>query len=50
MTDIDECENATASCPEEEECQNTVGSFTCVCLEGFSRTNGRCIGNGTFPT
>lgn len=35
--DINECELAIHSCTDEEECVNTIGSFQCVCPEGFRR-------------
>ncbi|KAH8350971.1 hypothetical protein KR067_008087, partial [Drosophila pandora] len=31
--DIDECQRDDVSC--HHKCQNTIGSFTCYCLEGF---------------
>ena len=34
--DKDECQSAsTHSCHEDATCQNTVGSYKCVCKEGF---------------
>ena len=38
--DIDECLNASV-CNVDASCQNTVGSFMCICNSGFS-------GNGSF--
>lgn len=35
--DINECELAIHTCNDEEECVNTVGSFQCVCPEGYRR-------------
>ncbi|EDV40049.2 uncharacterized protein Dana_GF10324 [Drosophila ananassae] len=31
--DIDECQRDDVSC--QHKCENTIGSFTCYCLEGF---------------
>lgn len=36
IDDKDECQSAsTHSCHEDATCQNTVGSYKCVCKEGF---------------
>ena len=40
--DIDECD--TNPCPENSECNNTHGSYTCTCLVGFDSVDQ----NGTF--
>ena len=44
FTDIDEC--LSGPCGEYESCINTVGYFTCICVEGFIRntTTGECEG------
>ncbi|XP_028410381.1 adhesion G protein-coupled receptor E2-like [Dendronephthya gigantea] len=39
--DIDECDLKTHSCHSQATCINTIGSYTCVCNEGFT-------GNGKF--
>ncbi|XP_028412098.1 fibrillin-1-like [Dendronephthya gigantea] len=39
--DVDECALETHYCHYEATCNNTIGSYTCVCNEGFS-------GNGTI--
>ena len=41
-TDIDECANGTADCPENSTCTNQVGGFNCACDEGFRGNNGLC--------
>jgi|EP01044_Picomonas_judraskeda_P007228 hypothetical protein len=38
--DIDECNLDQDNCDPNAVCENGVGNFTCVCLEGF-------VGNGT---
>nr|KAF6420187.1 cysteine rich with EGF like domains 1 [Molossus molossus] len=40
--DVDECE--TKLCPgENEQCENTEGSYRCVCAEGYKQTEGICV-------
>lgn len=40
--DVDECE--TVVCPgENEQCENTEGSYRCVCAEGFRQEDGICV-------
>ncbi len=34
--DIDECADGTGICGENEHCNNTIGSYTCICNAGFS--------------
>ena len=36
FSDINECENEEVICPENSECRNSVGSFKCECLPGYS--------------
>lgn len=52
--DVDECE--TVVCPgENEKCQNTEGSYRCVCAEGYKQVEGICVKEqipgerGVFP-
>lgn len=42
--DLDECTDGKC----EGECENTVGSFHCLCLPGFSEHFGTCIGKWCF--
>lgn len=43
-TDIDECRSMLHTCVNGR-CDNTVGSFLCICLPGFtSDDNNHCIG------
>jgi len=37
--DVDEC--AHDQCPHG--CQNNVGSFDCICREGFAKMDGICV-------
>nr|XP_054770190.1 neurogenic locus notch homolog protein 1-like isoform X2 [Lytechinus pictus] len=40
VTDTDECSNSTFNdCSQYADCTNTVGSFTCACLDGFQDTS-----------
>ncbi|XP_036911523.1 protein disulfide isomerase CRELD1 isoform X2 [Sturnira hondurensis] len=40
--DVDECE--TEVCPgENERCENTEGSYRCVCAEGYKQIEGICV-------
>ena len=37
FADVDECQSEMMPvCAEDRECFNTVGSFECICLPGFS--------------
>ena len=35
LADVDECASSTSMCMEHSYCNNTAGSFQCVCEEGF---------------
>lgn len=40
--DVDECE--TEVCPgEHKQCENTEGSYRCVCAEGYKQMEGVCV-------
>ncbi|XP_041482111.1 mucin-17-like isoform X2 [Lytechinus variegatus] len=40
VTDTDECSNSTFNdCSQYADCTNTLGSFTCACLDGFQDTS-----------
>lgn len=36
LTDVNECTDGTAKCGENSFCQNTDGSYTCSCNQGFT--------------
>ncbi|KAH9488617.1 hypothetical protein Btru_061290 [Bulinus truncatus] len=40
-TDVDECQKPD-SCPRDQICRNTNGSFTCSCPSGYNLINGNC--------
>lgn len=44
FSDIDECATKTDECPPHSRCKNTVGSYTCQCIEGYLKDNERCKG------
>ena len=44
--DIDECENGNNDCDSTANfvCDNTPGSFICVCATGYQLIEGDCVG------
>ncbi len=38
--DVNECTAGLFSCPANEGCENTIGSYNCVCNAGFGDCNG----------
>lgn len=46
IVDINECENnSTVSCNSQSEtCENTDGSYLCICLPGFRKESSTCKG------
>ena len=42
--DIEECSLGTDNCDSNAICVNTVGSFECVCLPGFTGDGVTCTG------
>ena len=43
IADIDECMAATDNC-DNANCDNTIGSFTCSCNQGYSGNGVNCVG------
>ena len=47
VLDINECVT-DSSCDNNALCENTEGSFMCVCHEGFYGDGFNCTGNGSI--
>ena len=45
FTDINECDPNSDSCDNNAVCDNTVGSFTCECNDGYAGDGTTCTGN-----
>ncbi len=45
--DVNECTANTDNCHDNAVCDNTIGSFTCTCNEGFTGDGVSC--NGKYP-
>jgi hypothetical protein len=45
--DIDECIINNGGCDQNEMCTNGIGTFSCSCKKGFTKSSfdGECIGN-----
>ena len=43
-SDIDECINEVYPCEPEANCTNSIGSFSCACLTGYSGDGMTCTG------
>ena len=48
FSDNDECNDGTNNCDGNAVCDNTVGSFTCTCQQGYSGDGVNCEGK-TLP-
>ena len=48
FTDEDECQNGTHNCDVNAKCNNTIGSFTCTCLPGYSGDGVQCSGESYY--
>ena len=49
--DVDECNTSPGSltvCPDHSVCTNTNGSFLCLCLKGFYKSQSLCLGKDEF--
>ena len=47
--DIDECITKTHKCDPNSYCSNTIGSYGCLCKEGFKMSDeGICKGEQRF--
>ena len=43
-SDIDECSENTSLCDENASCNNTDGSYSCICKQGFTGDGSTCNG------
>lgn len=45
FADIDECSDLTLNkCPDDTDCQNLHGNYTCSCKSGFQKNYSKCEG------
>ena len=44
VVDIHECNNETDGCSDNATCTNIVGSYVCMCLDGFTGDGLNCSG------
>ena len=44
MLDIDECSKYVSPCDDNAECYNNIGSYACVCKDGFTGNGTICLG------
>ena len=49
LSDIDECQLGTYNCSQYTECKNTIGSYNCTCMTGFSGNGINCTGFDIMP-
>ena len=42
--DINECTQSSHNCSHNARCQNTVGSFRCICNNGYTGNGTQCTG------
>ena len=49
-TDENECETGNHECHLNADCNNTVGSYTCTCQEGYFGDGFQCAGIRTLIT
>lgn len=42
--DLDECSNGTHMCSQHADCKNTMGSYRCLCKEGYTGDGFTCTG------
>ena len=45
VIDINECADSTPDCDVNAECNNILGSYECMCEDGFHGNGTNCTGN-----
>ena len=48
VADVDECQDQMHICHLNAQCNNTVGSFNCTCLQGYSGDGVDCYGTCNY--
>ena len=46
--DIDECTEGSAVCDEHATCTDKIGTYSCVCQEGYTGNGKTCKGKSTY--
>ncbi|XP_070573848.1 adhesion G protein-coupled receptor L4-like [Ptychodera flava] len=46
--DVDECENDQHNCSFNFKCHNTIGSYLCLCSDGYRQEGGLCVPKRTL--
>lgn len=41
--DVNECQTLEQPCPDNQECVNSLGSYTCNCRPGYHMESGNCV-------
>ena len=50
FADIDECKGNATNCDNNANCENTDGSFNCICSTGYTGNGTSCEGQCVFET
>lgn len=50
VPDVDECTESPAVCDGRGVCENTLGSYKCVCRPGYRGNGTHCEGKQLAPT
>ena len=50
FSDIDECSKGSHGCDVNAYCNNTIGSYTCTCMEKYSGNGKTCASDREFCT
>ena len=44
QSDVNECGINNGGCDTNAQCSNTIGSFVCACMEGYTGDGNSCNG------